>query len=76
MKFLRLIPILFILLGSFPYKNLVHAETKNPKDYKVLSRDGKKLSVLNVDYLIKEGDKFLKTKILIKLKIPTQMQEN
>ena len=60
MKFLRLIPILFILLGNFPYKNLVHAEIKNPKNYKVLSNDGKKLSILNVEYLIEEGDKFIK----------------
>ena len=60
MKFLRLFPILFILLGIFPYKNLVHAEIKNPKNYKVLSKDGKKLSILNVEYLIKEGDKFIK----------------
>ena len=31
MKFLKLIPILFIFFGVFPYKNLVHAEIKNPK---------------------------------------------
>ena len=60
MKFLRLIPILFILLGTFPYKNLVYAEIKNPKNYKVLSNEGKKLSILNVEYLIKEGDKSIK----------------
>ena len=60
MKFLKLFPILFILFGIFPYKNLVHAEIKNPKNYKVLSNDGKKLSILNVEYLIKEGDKFIK----------------
>ena len=60
MKFLRLIPILFILLETFPYKNLVYAEIKNPKNYKVLSNDGKKLSILNVEYLIKEGDKSIK----------------
>jgi len=32
MKFLRLIPILFIFFGNYPYKNEVHAEIKNPKD--------------------------------------------
>ena len=68
MKFLRLIPILFILLGTFPYKNLVHAEIENPKNYKVLSKDGKKLSILNVDYLIKEGDKFIKNEDFDKAK--------
>ena len=60
MKFLRLIPILFILLETFPYKNLVYAEITNPKNYKVLSNEGKKLSILNVEYLIKEGDKSIK----------------
>ena len=60
MKFLKLIPILFIFLGIFPYKNLVNAEVKNPKDYKVLSKDNKKLSISNVEYFIKRGDEFVK----------------
>ena len=57
MKFLKLIPILFIIFGNFPYKNLVHAEIKNPNDYKVLSNESKKLSISNVEYLIEQGDK-------------------
>ena len=60
MKFLKLIPILFIFFGNFPYKNLVHAEIKTPKDYKVLSNDSEKLSVSNVEYYLKKGDKFIK----------------
>ncbi len=60
MKFLKLIPILFILFGNFPYKNLVHAEIKNPKDYKVLSNQSKKLSISNVEYFIDQGDEFIK----------------
>ena len=60
MKFLNLIPILFIFLGNFSYKNLVHAEVKNPKDYKVLSNDNKKLSISNVEYYLTQGDKFIK----------------
>ena len=60
MKFLKLIPILFIFFGNFPYKNLVHAEVKNPKDYKVLSNDNKKLSISNVEYYLTKGDKFIK----------------
>ena len=60
MKFLKLIPIFFILFGTFPYKNLVHAEVKNPKDYKVLSNDNKKLSISNVEYYLTQGDKFIK----------------
>ena len=58
MKFLRLIPILFIFFGNFPYKNLVYAETNNPKDYKALSN--KKLTISNVEYYIEQGDIFIK----------------
>ena len=60
MKFLKLIPILLIFFGNFPNKNLVHAEVKNPKDYKVLSNDNKKLSISNVEYYLTQGDKFIK----------------
>ena len=59
MKFLKVIPILLIFFGNFSYKNLVHAEIKNPKDYKVLSNDSKKLSISNVEYLIEQGDKYI-----------------
>ncbi len=60
MKFLKLIPILLIFFGSFPFKSLVLAEIKDPIDYKVLSNDSKKLSISNVDYYLKQGDKFVK----------------
>ena len=60
MKFLKLIPILFIFFGGVPYKNEVHAEIKNPEDFRVLSNESKKLSVSNVEYLIKQGDKYIK----------------
>ena len=60
MKFLKLIPILFIFLGNFIYKDLVFAEIKNPSEYKVLSEDSKKLSISNVKYYIKQGDEFIK----------------
>ena len=60
MKFLRLIPILFIFIGVFPYESLVHAEVKNPKDYKVLSTTNKKLSISNVEYYLKQGDDSIK----------------
>ena len=42
MKFLKLIPILFIFFGNVPYKNEVHAEIKNPEDFRVLSNESKK----------------------------------
>ena len=59
MKLLKLIPILFIFFGNFSYKNLVNAEVKYPKDYKVLSNENKKLSISNVKYYIKQGDGFI-----------------
>ncbi len=59
MKFLKLIPFLIIFFGNFPYKNIAYAEIKNPKEYKVLSNDGKKLSISNVEYFIKQGDKYI-----------------
>ena len=60
MKFFKLIPILLIFFGNFSYKNLVNAEVKNPKDYKVLSNENKKLSISNVEYYIIQGDKFIR----------------
>ena len=60
MKFLKLISIFLICFGNFPYKNLVHAEIKNPNDYKVLSKLSNQLSISNVDYYLKQGDKSIK----------------
>ena len=60
MKFLKLISILFIIFGNAPYKNEVQAEIKNPKDFRVLSNESKKLSISNVEYFIKQGDKYIK----------------
>ena len=60
MKVLKLIPVLFLFFGSFPYQNLVYAENENPKNYKILSNSNKKLSISNVQYYIQEGDNFIK----------------
>ncbi len=59
MKLLKIIPILLIFFGNIPNKNQVRAEIKNPKDYKLLSYESKKLSISNVEYYIKQGDKFI-----------------
>ena len=59
MKFLRLIPILFIFFGVFPYTNLVYAGDENPKNYKVLSNNNKKLSIANVEFFLDQGDDFI-----------------
>tara|TARA_A100001388_G_scaffold250295_1_gene211490 strand:- start:105 stop:620 length:516 start_codon:yes stop_codon:yes gene_type:complete len=69
MKFLKLIPILFIFFGNFPYKNMVHAEIKNPEDYKALSKYSKKLSISNVEYFIQQGDKYINSEDFDKAKI-------
>ena len=69
MKFLKLIPILFIFFGNFKYKNIVHAEIKKPEDFKVLSIDSKKLSISNVEYFIKQGDKYINNEDFDKAKV-------
>ena len=60
MKFLKLIPVLFIFFGNFSFKNIAYAEIKNTEDYKVLSNQNPKLSISNVEYFIKLGDKYIK----------------
>ena len=60
MKLLKIITIVFVFFSVFTNKNIAHAGTENPKDYKVLSISNKKLSIANVDYYLKEGDKFIK----------------
>ena len=69
MKLLKLITILFIFFGNFPYKNIVHAEIKNPEDYRVLSNDSKKLSIATVEYFIKQGDKYINNEDFDKAKV-------
>ena len=60
MKFLRMIPIIFIFLGSTSYINPSYAETKKPNEYKVLSNINKKLSISDVQDYLNEGDKLVK----------------
>ena len=57
MRFLKLFPILLIFFTFFSSKNFVSAEVKTSKDYKVLSTDNKQLSIANVEYYLKQGDK-------------------
>ena len=60
MKSLKIISLLFVIFGICSNKNLVHAETANPKSYKVLLTNKKNLSIASVEYYLKEGDKFIK----------------
>ena len=59
MKFLKIIPILFIFFGILPATDSAYSETKDPKSYKVLSSSNKKLSIANVQAYINEGDKLI-----------------
>ena len=60
MKFLRMIPIIFIFFGIYPYSNLSYAESKNPNQYKIFSSTNKKLSISDVQDYLTKGDKFVK----------------
>ena len=60
MKFLKLIPLVLILLGISNYKIFALAGAENPSNYKVLSTNNKKLSISNVEYYLKQGDEFIK----------------
>ena len=60
MKFLKLIPIIFISLGILPTANNVYADSNDSNNYKVLSGTNKKLSIANVETFLKEGDAFIK----------------
>ena len=60
MKFLKFIPILLIFFGNVTHKNEVHAELNNAENFRVLSNENKKLSISNVEYFIKQGDKYIK----------------
>ena len=60
MKPLKIIPLLFVFFGVYLNENSLHAEIKNPKDYKALSINNKNLSITNVEYYLKEGDGFIK----------------
>ena len=68
MKFLKLIPFLFIFFANVPYKNEVHAEIKNTEEFRVLSNESKKFSISNVKYFIELGDKYIQKGDLDKAK--------
>ena len=61
MKFLKLIPVIFISLGIFSHTNTVCADGDDPNNYKILSTTNKKLSITNVETLLREGDNLIKS---------------
>ena len=68
MKFLKLIPIIFISLGIFSPTHTVYADGDDPNNYKVLSSTNKKLSIKDVQDFLREGDTQIKTGELDKAK--------
>ena len=68
MKFKNLLPIIIIFFGISSHRNFVHAQVKNPKEYKALSTTNKKLSIANVEYYLKQGDNSFKKGDLEKTK--------
>ena len=60
MKFLRMIPLIFIFLGIPQYMKISHAGSKNPQEYKILSSANKKLSISNVQDYLDKGDSLVK----------------
>ena len=60
MKFLKMIPLIFIFLGIPPFMNSSYAESKNPNEYKVLSSENEKLSISDVQEFLTKGDNLVK----------------
>ena len=56
MKFLKLIPVIFVSLGIFFPTNAVYANGDNPENYKALSKTNKKLSITSIETFLREGD--------------------
>ena len=59
MKFLKLIPILFITFGNLPLTNYAFANEVDPNSYKVLNTKNN-ISSLNVKDFLKKGDSAIK----------------
>ncbi len=60
MKFLKLIPIIFIFLGIVPSSNFIYAEVEDPNSYKILSSKNKNFSITDVQAFITNGDAYIK----------------
>ena len=61
MKFLKIISIAFIFFGILPLTNKAFSESEDPKVYKVLASNNKKLSIANVQTYINEGDNLVES---------------
>ena len=59
MKFLQVIPISLLLIGTFSQSHFLLAENKSAENYKVLSNKNDKLSIKKVQKFLDEGDRFI-----------------
>ena len=59
MKFLKIIPISLLLIGTFSQSQFIFAENKSAESYKVLSDKNDKLSIKNVQIFLDEGDRLI-----------------
>ena len=60
MKFLKFIALVFIPIGAFTTIEGSFANNKNPENYKVLSSNNDKFSIVNVQNFLDSGDEFVK----------------
>jgi len=56
MKLSKLFPIVFIFYSILPLTNSAFSQSEDPKNYKILSVNNKKLSISNVQDYLSKGD--------------------
>ena len=60
MKSLKFIALVFVSIGAFSFVDGAIANSKNPGDYKVLSNENDKFSIINIQNFLDGGDEFVK----------------
>ena len=59
MKFFKIIPISFLIIGTLSQSQFLFAQDKRSESYKVLSNENNNLSIKNVQSFLNEGDLFI-----------------
>ena len=60
MKFFKFIALVFIPISAFSSIDISLADSKNPENYKVLSNNNDKFSIINVQNFLDSGDEFVR----------------
>ena len=60
MKPLKFIILLLFSIGAFSSMDIAFADRQNPQNYKVLSSQNDKFSIINVQQFLDNGDEFIK----------------